>query len=150
MIYTNREPDKQWVLALDMSDGFTFLGMTVPKIAMINGGVLVLWGVASYFLQDADPRSITALIPAIIGFPMVLLGVLSIVNEENKHHYMHVSMVFALVMILGGARVFFSDMSTLATTSHLLLIISGASFIFVGVKSFRYARIQREGLVDSQ
>ncbi|MAH98141.1 MAG: hypothetical protein CMA12_02160 [Euryarchaeota archaeon] len=133
-----------------MGEGFTFLGMTVPKIAMINGGVLVLWGIASYFLQDADPRSITALIPAIIGFPMVVLGVLSILNEENRHHYMHASMVFALVMILGGARVFFSDMSTLAATSHLLLIVTGSSFTFVGIKSFRHARIQREGLVGSQ
>ena len=133
-----------------MGEGFTFLGMTVPKIAIINGGILVLWGIVSYFIQDAEPRSITALIPAFIGFPMVVLGVLSTLNEENKHHYMHASMLLASAMILGGARVFFSDLSTLATVSHLLLILSGASFIFVGIKSFRHARMQRENLVETQ
>jgi len=80
----------------------------------------------------------------------VVLGVLSTLNEENKHHYMHASMLLASAMILGGIRVFFSDLSTLATVSHLLLILSGASFIFVGIKSFRHARMQRENLVETQ
>ena len=129
-----------------MSDEFTAFGMTVPRIAILNGAVLTLWGLISYFMQSADPPSITALIPAFMGFPMLALGVLSERNDKNRHHYMHTSMVLALIMTVGGARIVtgYSDMSTLAIISHLLLLQVGISFIIVGVKSFRHARLQRE------
>ena len=133
-----------------MSDEFTAFGMTIPRIAILNGAVLTLWGVISYFMQSADPPSITALIPAFMGFPMLALGVLSERNDKNRHHFMHISMVLALVMTIGGARIVtgYSDMSTLAIISHLLLLQVGISFIIVGIKSFRFARLQREAIGD--
>jgi hypothetical protein len=120
--------------------------MTIPRIAILNGAILTAWGVISYFMQSADPPSITALIPAFMGFPMLALGMLSEKNAKNRHHYMHASMALALVMTIGGARIVtgYSDMSTLAIISHLLLLQVGISFIIVGVKSFRHARLQRE------
>ena len=120
--------------------------MTIPRIAILNGAILTAWGVISYFMQSADPPSITALIPAFMGFPMLALGMLSEKNAKNRHHYMHASMALALVMTIGGARIVtgYSDMSTLAIISHLLLLQVGISFIVVGVKSFRHARLQRE------
>ena len=120
--------------------------MTIPRIAILNGAILTAWGVISYFMQSADPPSITALIPAFMGFPMLTLGMLSEKNAKNRHHYMHASMALALVMTIGGARIVtgYSDMSTLAIISHLLLLQVGISFIIVGVKSFRHARLQRE------
>ena len=129
-----------------MSDEFTAFGMTIPRIAILNGAILTAWGIISYFMQSADPPSITALIPAFMGFPMLTLGMLSEKNAKNRHHYMHASMALALVMTIGGARIVtgYSDMSTLAIISHLLLLQVGISFIIVGVKSFRHARLQRE------
>ncbi|MEC9001528.1 MAG: hypothetical protein VX779_03130 [Candidatus Thermoplasmatota archaeon] len=129
-----------------MSDEFTFLGITVPRFATISGGLLVIWGIFSYITQSADPPSITAAIPALLGLPMLGLGIMADRDEKNLRHYMHVSMVFALLMALGGARVItgFSDMSSLAIISHLLLLVIGATFIFVGVRSFRHARMLRE------
>ena len=120
--------------------------MTIPRIAILNGAILTAWGVISYFMQSADPPSITALIPAFMGFPMLTLGMLSEKNAKNRHHYMHASMALALVMTIGGARIVtgYSDMSTLAIISHLLLLQVGISFIIVGIKSFRHARLQRE------
>ena len=124
--------------------------MTIPRIAILNGAILTAWGVISYFMQSADPPSITALIPAFMGFPMLTLGMLSEKNAKNRHHYMHASMALALVMTIGGARIVtgYSDMSTLAIISHLLLLQVGISFIVVGVKSFRHARLQREETGD--
>ncbi len=124
--------------------------MTIPRIAILNGAILTAWGVISYFMQSADPPSITALIPAFMGFPMLALGMLSEKNAKNRHHYMHASMALALVMTIGGARIVtgYSDMSTLAIISHLLLLQVGISFIVVGVKSFRHARLQREETGD--
>ena len=133
-----------------MSEEFTAFGMTIPRIAILNGAILTVWGAISYFMQSADPPSITALIPAFMGFPMLTLGMLSEKNTKNRHHYMHASMALALVMTIGGARIVtgYSDMSTLAIISHLLLLQVGISFIIVGVKSFRHARLQREATGD--
>jgi hypothetical protein len=133
-----------------MSNEFTIFGMTVPRIAVVNGAVLTVWGVLAYFVQSADPPSITALIPAFMGLPMLALGAMSERDEKNRHHYMHGSMVLALVMALGGARVGteFSEMSTLAIISHLLLLQVGISFMIAGISSFRHARKLREASGD--
>ena len=132
-----------------MGEEFCFLGMTVPRIAILNGIVLCIWGVFAYFFQASDPPSLTALIPAIFGFPMLLMGAFSEWNDANRHHYMHASMVIALVMTLGGARVVlnFSGMSVLGIVSHLLLLQVGISFTIVGILSFRHARLRREASV---
>ena len=133
-----------------MSEEFTAFGMTIPRIAILNGAILTAWGTISYFMQSTDPPSITALIPAFMGFPMLTLGMLSEKNARNRHHYMHASMALALVMTIGGARIVtgYSDMSTLAIISHLLLLQVGISFIIVGGKSFRHARLQGEATGD--
>ena len=127
-----------------MSEEFRVLGMRVPRIAILNGVVLCAWGVIAYFIQSSDPPSITALIPAFMGLPMLILGFLSERNPANRHHYMHACMVVALVMALGGARVVLGGMSWLAIVSHLLLLQVGLSFTIVGIMSFRHARLQRE------
>ncbi len=133
-----------------MSEEFRMFGMSVPRIAILNGVVLSLWGVIAYFEQSSDPPSITALIPTFMGLPMLLLGFLSESNPSNRHHYMHACMVVALIMAIGGARVVtgFGSMSGLAILSHLLLLQVGVSFTIVGVRSFRHARLQREASVS--
>jgi|TARA_B110000914_G_C15220160_1_gene334705 hypothetical protein len=132
-----------------MSEEFRVFGMTAHRIAILNGAVLSTWGVIAYFIQSSDPPSITALIPAFMGMPMLLLGLLSESNPFNGHHYMHACMIVALAMALGGARVVtgFEGMSWLAIVSHLLLLQVGISFTIVGIRSFRYARLQRESSV---
>tara|TARA_B100001123_G_C14968753_1_gene890750 strand:- start:353 stop:760 length:408 start_codon:yes stop_codon:yes gene_type:complete len=133
-----------------MGEEFRMFGMTVPRIAILNGILLSAYGVFSYFAQSAEPPSVTALIPAFLGFPMLLLGFLSEKNVANRHHYMHSSMVLALVMaLLGSINLIlnFSGMSILVVVSHLLLIQVGVSFIIVGIMSFRNARLNRESSV---
>mgnify|MGYP005722759243 FL=1 len=63
---------------------------------------------------------------------------------------MHASMVFSLLMALGGARIATTcdGMSWLGIVSHLLLLVAGISFIIVGVMSFRSARLERESSVS--
>lgn len=61
---------------------------------------------------------------------------------------MHASMIVALLMALaGGSRlaISFSDMSGLVLISHILLTTLGIAFLFAGIKSFRHARLSREG-----
>ncbi len=126
------------------------MGQTVPRIAIIQGSILSSWGALAYLVQSADPPSVTALIPAFMGFPMIILGVLSEINDANRHHYMHASMILALVMAIGGSRlvVGWSEMSGLALISHLFLLVGGISFIVIGVISFRHARLVRESVMN--
>ena len=127
-----------------MSDEFTVSGLTIPRIAIFEGAILVLWGVAAYIISGQS--SITAMIPSFMGAPLMILGLLSEKIPDMRHHLMHASMVMALLMVLGGARVFadFSDMSNLAISSHIILIFVGATFMICGIMSFRAARLARE------
>jgi len=127
-----------------MSDEFTVSGLTIPRIAIYEGAILVLWGVAAYIISGQS--SITAMIPSFMGAPLMILGLLSEKIPDMRHHLMHASMVMALLMVLGGARVFvdFSDMSNLAISSHIILIFVGVTFMICGIMSFRAARLARE------
>ena len=87
-----------------MGDEFTVSGLTVPRIAIYEGSILVLWGIAAYIISDQS--SITAMIPSFMGAPLIILGLLSEKMPEIRHHLMHASMVLALLMVLGGGRVF--------------------------------------------
>jgi len=127
-----------------MSDEFTVSGLTIPRIAIYEGAILVLWGIVAYIIWGQS--SITAMIPSFMGAPLMILGLLSEKIPDMRHHLMHASMVMALLMVLGGARVFadFSDMSNLAISSHIILIFVGATFMICGIMSFRAARLARE------
>ena len=129
-----------------MSNEFKFFNMPIPNFAMVCGAILILTGIVSYLISDTG--SLTALIPSFFGIPLLILGVLSNRNEANKHHYMHAAMVFALVSVLGGLRIFsiWSDAISLTLFSHVMLIIVGMIFMIVGILSFRHTRKLRESL----
>ena len=128
----------------DMSDEFRCCGLTVPRLAIYGGGLLVLWGIGAYF--GSGQASLTAMIPSFMGAPLLLLGILSERKPEHVHHFMHAAMFVALVMVAGGARVFsgMDEMSNLAISSHFALIIVGVCFMVAGIKSFRHARLARQ------
>ncbi len=127
-----------------MDDEFTIAGFTIPRIAIYNGAFLVLWGIVAYIISEQS--SITAMIPSFMGAPLMILGILSERMPNMRHHLMHAAMVLSLVMVMGGARVFaqFSEMSNLAISSHVVLILVGVCFMVCGIMSFRAARIARE------
>ena len=127
-----------------MDDEFTIAGFTIPRIAIYHGAILVLWGIVAYIISEQS--SITAMIPSFMGAPLMILGILSERMPNMRHHLMHAAMVLSLVMVMGGARVFaqFSEMSNLAISSHVVLVLVGVCFMVCGIMSFRAARIARE------
>ena len=52
---------------------FRFMGVSVPNLTIGYGLFLVLWGAAFYL----DSSAITAAIPAFIGLPVLLSGLLT-------------------------------------------------------------------------
>ena len=63
-----------------------------------------------------------------------------------RDSYMHAAMVFALLMVLGGAQglLDIDGKSQLAIGSHLILVVLGITFMVAGIMSFRHARKLRE------
>ena len=53
-----------------MNKEFTFLGNTMENVAMIYGIFLIVWGIGVTTLSDS--QSITSLIPAIFGLPILI------------------------------------------------------------------------------
>jgi len=130
---------------MNMDNEFTFIGLKIPRIAIIGGSLLIAWGILAFFMQSSDSRSVTAMIPSFLGMPLFILGLLSEKDISRKHHYIHASMAFSLLMVLGGMRIIsIEDPSKLLISSHLILISVGSLFMFAGIKSFRHNRLLRE------
>ena len=128
-----------------MSDEFTVSGLTIPRIAIYEGAILGLWGIAAYIISDQS--SITAMIPSFMGAPLLVLGILSERMPDMRHHLMHASMIIALFMALAPIGMFAGrgiPDSQLALASNLVLMLFGISFMVCGIMSFRAARLARE------
>tara|TARA_X000000368_G_scaffold349061_1_gene289032 strand:+ start:617 stop:1009 length:393 start_codon:yes stop_codon:yes gene_type:complete len=128
-----------------MGDEFTIAGFTIPRIAIYQGSLLVLWGMAAYIISNQS--SITAMIPAFLGAPLMILGLLSERMPDKRHHLMHAAMIIALLMALAPIGMFAGmgiPDSQLTLASNLVLLFIGLSFMFCGIMSFRAARLARE------
>lgn len=70
----------------------------MTNVVRTIGAALVVLGVGAYVLTGAD--SITALLPAFLGVPIGLLGVLA--GRESMHrHAIHAALVLALLGVIG-------------------------------------------------
>lgn len=69
------------------------------KTTILFGSLLILLGLIAYFATGS--QSITALIPTFFGIPVLLLGVVAR-NEKWHKHAMHVTLVLALLGLIGS------------------------------------------------
>ena len=120
------------------------------RTVIVFGLLLVLLGLLAYFvLASPDARSLTALIPAVFGLPLVLCGVIGSKPSARKHA-MHVAMVFALLgaaapwgRLAGSFRAGFE----LNEKTGVQLAMSGLCLVLLvlGIRSFITARRSAEG-----
>jgi hypothetical protein len=73
----------------------------MPQITIVLGSLLFLVGVGFYFGTGAT--SITALIPAFLGIPIGIAGLLAL-REAWRKHAMHAAVLLALLGFLGSVR----------------------------------------------
>lgn len=113
------------------------------------GIVLSLLGVIGYAASGAE--SITALIPAFFGIPILILGLLGR-KEHLRKHMMHAITALALIGFIGSARGLGSLMTMLsghdvprplATVMQSVMALLTLGFVILAVKSFVDARRQR-------
>ena len=128
-----------------MQKEFTFLGLTIPIYTIGYGLFLILWAtIVSIMVQS---KSITSWIPAMMGFPILLSGVITKIKPNQRKFWMHIAVFFGLLCFLGGVD-FFRGMASeegpfakpAAGASKLMLFFTGGIYTFACVRSFIWAR----------
>ena len=112
----------------------------LPNLTTGYGAMLVLWGIAVSILSESD--SITSYFPSMLGAPILLSGVLATRNPEQRKLWMHIAVSFGLLCAIGGTRFFMvmSDGLNYASSSMLMLLVTGSAYTFLCVRSFIEAR----------
>ena len=117
----------------------------------ISGLFLVGMGLYFYLFPE-DEQSVTALIPAIIGLGLMVPGLITIIQPENKKQAMHAGAVFCLIGLLGGLMgipdfiTYLVDDGDLdrPTIARMFMVLFCGENLVVSIMSFRLARIKRE------
>ena len=127
-----------------MNKEFTFLGNSMENIIIIYGIFLIVWGIGVTILSDS--QSITSLIPAIFGLPIIILSFFAKKIPERKKLLMHIVVLIGLIIFLGGldlirgliqGNIF---VNLWASSSKFMMIISGLVFTILCIKSFIFNR----------
>ena len=127
---------------------FKVLGMSMENFSIIYGLFLFFWGIIISLISGSD--SFTSYIPSILGLPILIFAYLSIKFISKKKMFMHIVVIFGLIIFLGGLD-FVRSIFTGATfenlwadISKLMMLLSGLFFTYQCVKSFIHARKIRE------
>ena len=127
---------------------FTFLGKSMESVSIIYGIFLIIWGLAVSFLSGSN--SLTSFIPSIFGLPILLFSILSVKFPNKQKLFMHVVVIFGLIIFIGGLDfsrglikgTLFDQMW--ADISKLMMLITGLIFTFLCIRSFIFARKNRQ------
>jgi hypothetical protein len=117
----------------------------MPSAAIWIGRLLVLLGIIGYgYGMYTGSASLTAMIPAVFGIVLMVLGHLAIAKESWSKHAMHLAVIFALLgFILPVGRLvskFSSLTMSAAAISQIVMAILCLVFVVLAVRSFMAAR----------
>jgi hypothetical protein len=134
----------------------------MPIVTIIFGAVLTGFGLHLYFGSSTPDPSVTALIPAFVGVPLILCGLFAR-REKWRMHVMHVAVLLGLlgaVAALGRLAMKFStlipslisDDPTVHRPVRSMFLMAAICIVYVAlcVRSFIEARRRRtQGANDS-
>ena len=127
---------------------FKVAGLTMEKLSIYYGLFLILWGIIVSFISGSG--SFTSYIPSILGTPILIFSFLSIKFISKKKMFMHIVVLFGLIIFLGGLDFMRSLVSGnafenfYADLSKIMMLITGIFFTYHCIKSFIHARKMRE------
>ena len=125
-----------------MNEEFKWCGLTVEKLSVYYGVFLISWGLIISLISGSD--SFTSYIPSILGVIVVLFSSLAIKIPNKKKLFMHIVVLFGVIIFLGGLDVFrsFDNLfdNLWADVSKFMLLITGLWFTVINVKSFIFIR----------
>ena len=127
---------------------FKVAGLTMEKLSIYYGLFLILWGVIISLISGSG--SMTSYIPSFLGVPILIFSYLSIKFVSKKKMFMHIVVLFGLIIFLGGLD-FIRSLITgnafnnfYADLSKIMMLLTGLFFTYQCVKSFIHARKMRE------
>ena len=127
---------------------FKVAGLTMEKLSIYYGLFLILWGIIISLISGSG--SITSYIPSILGVPILIFSYLSIKIVSKKKMFMHIVVLFGLIIFLGGLD-FTRSLITgnvfenlYADLSKIMMLITGLFFTIQCIRSFIHARKMRE------
>ena len=129
-----------------MEKEFKYLGLTIERISLFYGILLITWGVVISFLSKSN--SFTSFIPSLFGLVILVFSFLAIKIPSKKKLFIHIVVLVGLIVFLGGMDIFRS-MSVLfdnfwADLSKLMLLLTGLWFTIINVRSFIFVRKNRK------
>jgi hypothetical protein len=127
---------------------YQVFGLNSTKISVIYGIFLIVFAV--FVSAASGSRSLTSYIPAMLGLPILFLGLVAFAAPSKQKLVMHINVVIGLIIFLSGLSVIGSlasgtplTSSFWANLSRLFLSISGALYLTFCVKSFIFIRKQK-------
>jgi len=123
---------------------FKILGMTMENLSILYGLFLIIWGVVISLLSGSN--SFTSYIPSILGVPILIFSYMSIKFTSKKKMFMHIVVLFGLIVFLGGLDFLRSVISGnifenyWADLSKLIMLLTGLFFTYQCIRSFIHAR----------
>ena len=123
---------------------FKVYGMTIEKFSIFYGLFLIFFGILVSFISNS--MSLTSYIPSFFGLPILLFSSLAIKFNHKKKLFMHIVVIFGLLIFFGGLDFMRSLINGNVfqnfwpDVSKLIMLLSGTLFNFQCIKSFIYAR----------
>ena len=127
---------------------FKVFNLTIEKFSLFYGVFLILWGIAVSFISGSS--SMTSYIPSILGLPLVVFSYLAMKFVSKKKLYMHIVVIFGLIIFLGGLDVIrtliggYAFENFWADISKIMMLLTGFYFSLQCVRSFIFARKMRD------
>tara|TARA_A100000164_G_C21688891_1_gene667998 strand:- start:132 stop:560 length:429 start_codon:yes stop_codon:yes gene_type:complete len=131
---------------------FKVLGMTMEKLSIVYGLFLILWGVLISLISGSN--SFTSYIPSILGLPILVFAFLSMKFFDKKKLFMHIVVLFGLIIFLGGLDIIRSFLTGSAfenywaDTSKLMMLLTGFFFTYQCIRSFIHTRKISQSKID--
>ena len=123
---------------------FNVYGITIEKFSIIYALFLVFFGVLVSFISNSE--SITSYIPSFLGLPILLFSFLAIKFDHKKKLFMHIVVIFGLLIFFGGLDFMRSLVNGNVfqnfwpDVSKLIMLLSSILFNFQCIKSFIHVR----------
>ena len=132
----------------NLNKEFKVLNLTIEKFSLTYGFFLILWGIVISFISGSS--SVTSYIPSILGLPLIIFSYLTIKFPSKKKLFMHIVVIFGLIIFLGGLDVIrsliggYAFENFWADVSKTMMLLTGLYFLVQCVRSFIFARKNRE------
>ena len=132
----------------ELNKEFKVLNLTIEKLSLYYGFFLIAWGIIVSFISESS--SATSYIPSFLGLPLVIFSYLAIKFSSKKKLFMHIVVIFGLIIFIGGLEFVrtlikgYAFENIWADISKIMMLLTGLCFLIQCIRSFVFARKNKE------